>query len=126
MRQSFLSEIENFLDAYSLTDTSKYRMYYDKDDKIVIQFLVPGWNRENLKVEETSEYIIVSGERPKNDNIKSILRDSVYFNDDMKFTTHKFQKRNYTVETVSLENGLLTLQLKTKESSEQKKLLEIK
>ena len=100
-----------------------YNIALDEDGSTVIELAVPGFTKEEITIKTLQDGIQVQGTKEEN----KLKYGAKYFFTTGKFT--RFFELNESPNTydivAKLENGLLTIRLKTKEEIEKSSTIEI-
>ncbi len=109
---------------FALNDNMKCDIY-EKDGKYHLEMDLPGFKKEDLKVECENGYLTISAEHheEKNDNSKKYIRKERTYN--------KYQRNFYLGEVkeedvkAQFENGILKVSIPMASKKESKKLISI-
>ena len=101
---------------------------YEKDGNYHIELDVPGFTKDEIKIEFKNEYLTITAEKSneteeKDENKKYICRERNYGKYVRTFHLGKVNQENIDAE---FKNGILKIVVPKKENVEDKKIIEIK
>lgn len=104
-------------DLFTNLDDYKFKSFdfdtYENDGNYFIEIMLPGFEKENIKLDYNDKKIIIKAERIPNNEYEYIQKNSFF---GKKSETYKL---NFEPEKIDaeFENGVLRMKLKRKESN---------
>jgi HSP20 family protein len=89
----------------------------EEEDSYTVQVMVPGFNKDELKVTIEDNVLIVSGERSKDESYKD---NSEFFSEKCERKIALYDDIDYQNVKVDLKNGILNIHLPKEESKSKK------
>ncbi len=101
---------------------------YEKDGDYHIEMDVPGFNKDEIKIEAKKDYLTITAEKSSENNDedkdkKYIHRERTYGKYQRSFYLHDLDSDNINAE---FNNGVLKIVVPKKDEEESKKYIEIK
>jgi len=144
--EDYFNSLDQFFDKFFLKSiftekyptSTKFPFYnayveFNEDDnpqKLVMEFAVAGFSKDELKVEIVEDTLIVSGEKKKDEEKhlkrKYYQRGITTQNFQIKFTKLLDGKMDTENTNVTFENGILKIEIPFKQETIKKRKLEIK
>jgi len=98
-----------------------YVNVYEKDDKIELKAVLPGVDREDLKIELKDRTLTLSGEKKDRCTDKPCIRRERVFGSFERTFRLPYPVKNDTI-SASLKNGILTVSLEKSEAAKPRKI----
>lgn len=98
---------------YDVTDYIVPIRMKEEEDSYTVQVMVPGYNKEELKVAIEDNVLTVSGEHAKDESFKD---NSAFFSEKCERKIALNNDIDYQKVKVDLKNGVLNIHLPKKES----------
>jgi len=109
----------NFL-PNDVTSSPQYDII-ENDNEYVVQFMLPGFKKENINIDVNDNTLIIEGERKIDENAKYNYKGSFYGKFSRSFTLSDDIAQNKI--NASFEDGILTIEIpKEKENKSNKKI----
>lgn len=123
-RKFYLDDLfDNFMEG----DVTKMKCdIYEKDNKYFIEMDIPGFSKDEIKIECNNGNLVITAEKSENheehDDKKYIRRERVYGKYSRSFYLGEVDEENIKAEFVQ---GTLKLELPKQAEKDQKKFIEI-
>lgn len=116
--------LDDLFDDYKFTNTELKCDIYERNNKYIIEMDLPGYKKEEIKVEVVNDILSVSVNEKEEDNRKIYLK---------KERVHKKQERTFSLGKVKineidarLEDGVLIVVIPKKGKELTRRIIEIK
>lgn len=124
-RRFFMNDI--FDDFKPLKESNMKCDIYEKDGDYHIEMDVPGFNKEEIKIEASKDYLTITAEKTNevtdDDDKKYIHRERTYGKYQRSFYLRDLDSTNIDAE---FNNGVLKIVVPKKEEQDNKKYIEIR
>ncbi len=119
--------LDDLFDSFFATEESSMKSdIYEKDGKFHIEMDIPGYRKEEIKIEANKGNIVITAEKSneeKDENKKYIRRERVYGKYQRSFYLGDIKESEIEA---SFHDGTLTIEVPKVDAEETKKYIEVK